>query len=890
LGILRASNYYDLLSRKGGRTRMSKKLLIVESPAKVKTIGKVLGRDYTVLASYGHVRDLPPKDGSIDVDNGFAARYEVIDRNSKYVDQIVKAARDVDEILLATDLDREGEAISWHISEVLKEKKQLRDLPMSRVTFAEITPKAIKDAILHPRPLNMDLVNSQQARRALDYLVGFKLSPVLWMKVQRGLSAGRVQSPTLRMIVDREDEIERFVAQEYWTIEASLNQNGAAFPAKLTHYQNAKLEQFDLHETGAANAARDELEKQARSQGKGPIGALKVLDIQRKDRLRRPAPPFITSTLQQEAARKLGFGAQRTMRVAQALYEGIAIDEGQVGLISYMRTDSVNLSNDALADLRETIARQFGQHLLPAAPVEYKSKSKNAQEAHEAIRPSSAARTPASIRKYLKDDEYALYELIWKRTLACQMKPAVLNTVAVDLACGVGNKFRANGSTVVEAGFLTVYEEGRDVKSEDDESGMLPVLTVGELIPMENLVADQHFTEPPPRYSEATLVKAMEEIGIGRPSTYASTVQVLLAREYVTLENKRFYPTDVGKVVSRFLAGHFTQYVDYDFTAKLEDELDAVSRGEESYIPVLERFWKPFKALIDEKTETVSRAEASSARVLGLDPLSGKEVSVRIGRFGPFVQIGTKDDEEKPKFASLRPGQKMDSVSFDDAMKLFDLPRKFGPDHQGREITIAIGRFGPFAKVGAMYVSLGKEDDPYTISLERTIELIQAKEAANAARTIKTFNDGAIQVLQGKYGPYITDGQKNGKIPKGMEATDLSLEDCVAALEAAPATRPKNSRAAAKNATERAKRDVAARRGKSATVKVAKSASKKSKLASSETAVTPPVKKVAVKKATAKKAAAKKAATKKTVVKKAGATKTVAKKAAAKKVAAARKG
>jgi DNA topoisomerase I len=866
---------------------MSKKLLIVESPAKVKTIGKVLGRDYIVMASYGHVRDLPNKDGSIDTENDFAMKYEIIERNSKYVDQIAKAAKEVDEILLATDLDREGEAISWHIAEILRAKKLTKDKPMQRVTFSEITPKAIKDAILHPRPLSMNLVNAQQARRALDYLVGFNVSKVLWRKVSGAKSAGRVQSPALRMIAEREDEIEKFIPQEYWTIEASVNQNGAPFSAKLSHYKDQKLAQFDLASAEPAQDARATLLGHAMRQGgtppKGPLGALKVTDIQRKDRQRRPAAPFTTSTLQQEAARKLGFGSQRTMRTAQSLYEGVNTSEGQVGLITYMRTDSVNLSNDALADIRATISNQFGPHLLPPAPIEYKSKSKNAQEAHEAVRPSSAARTPESVRKYLKDDEYRLYELIWRRTIACQMKPAVLNTVSVDMECGKGNLFRANGSTVVEAGFLTVYEEGRDVKSEEDESNMLPVLVIGDMVGLDSLAADQHFTEPPPRYSEASLVKAMEEIGIGRPSTYASIVQVLLAREYVTLENKRFYPTDVGRVLTRFLSGSFPDYVDYEFTARLEDELDEIALGDKEHIPLLQRFWVRLQELVSQ-TDSLTRAEASNARVLGVDPVSGKELSVRIGRYGPFAQIGTKDDEEKPRFASLRPGQKMDFITVDEALKLFDLPHKLGPDHRGREMTVAVGRFGPFVKVGAMYVSLPKTDDPYEVSAARAIEIIQDKEQVLAERVIKSFNDGAIEVLKGKFGPYITDGSKNGKIPKDVDPASLSLEDCIKALDAAPKARPKSSAAAAKNATERAKRDVAARKGKSATKKpAAKSTSAKllTKTEIDELAASNPVKKTAAKKAVAKKTASKKVATKKTATKKTTAKKAVAKKAIA---------
>ncbi len=864
---------------------MSKKLLIVESPAKVKTIGKVLGSGYAVMASYGHVRDLPNREGSVDTENDFAMQYEVIERNAKYVDQIARAAKDADEILLATDLDREGEAISWHIAEILRSKKLVKDKPMHRVTFAEITPKAIKEAIKHPRPLAMDLVNAQQARRALDYLVGFNVSRVLWRKLSGAKSAGRVQSPALRMICEREDEIEAFVAQEYWTIEAGLNQHGAVFGAKLTHYENNKLSQFDLNEAGSANAARASLLGLAARQGgtppKGPLGALKVTDIQRKDRQRRPSPPFITSTLQQEASRKLGFGAQRTMRTAQALYEGVNTSEGQVGLITYMRTDSVNLSNDALSDLRAAISSLYGAHLLPAAPVEYKSKNKNAQEAHEAIRPTSALRTPESVRKYLKDDEFRLYELVWKRSIACQMKPAILNTVSVDLECGRGNSFRATGSTVVEAGFLTVYEEGRDVKSEDDESSMLPVLTVGELVGLETLSADQHFTEPPPRFSEATLVKAMEEIGIGRPSTYATIVQVLQAREYVTLENKKFYPTDVGRVLTKFLSSSFGDYVDYEFTARLEDELDEIAGGEKPHLPLLQRFWKRLQSLI-EQTEGLTRAEASSARVLGIDPVSGLEVSVRVGKYGSFAQIGVKEDDNKPRFASLRAEQRIATITLEEALKLFDLPRKLGPDREGREMTVAIGRFGPYVKVGSQYVSLAKTDDPYEVDAKRAQELIDEKAAMLAARTIKSFNDGAIQVLRGKFGPYITDGSKNGKIPKTIEPESLTLEDCLAALETATPSKYKSKAAAAKSSTERAKRSLEQR--KTRTVSAEPKLVSAAQIAKAEKAA---AKKAGAKKPATKQAAAKKTAAKKTGAKKTGAKKTGAKKSPAKKATSA---
>ena len=832
---------------------MAKNLLIVESPAKVKTINKVLGKDFQVMASYGHVRDLPSKDGSVDTEHDFHMAYEVIDRNEKHVDAIAKAARAADSIYLATDLDREGEAISWHVYEILREKKLIANKDIHRVTFAEITPKAIKEAIAHPRELSLDLINAQQARRALDYLVGFNLSPLLWKKVQRGLSAGRVQSPALRMIVEREEEIERFIPREYWTIEADCFA-GQPFTAKLSQLGGKKVDQFDLNDEAKATAARERVLAGARAHK--PKGALKVADIQRKDRQRRAAPPFITSTLQQEAARKLGFGTQRTMRIAQGLYEGVDVGEGgQIGLITYMRTDSVHLSNDALAELRHAIEREFGADKLPPGPQFYKTKSKNAQEAHEAIRPTSALRTPSSIAKYLTPDQLKLYELIWKRTLACQMKPALLNTVSVDLEAGKGDILRASGTTVVDPGFLAVYEEGRDQKNEDDEAGAkLPPMEVGQLVDLNELRAEQHFTEPPPRFSEASLVKALEEYGIGRPSTYASIIQVLLAREYVTLEQRRFQPTDVGRVVAKFLAGHFTQYVDYEFTAKLEDELDAVARGEKDWVPVLREFWVPFKAQVEEKDSQVTRAEVTQGRVLGLDPKTGKEISVRLGRFGPFVQIGTKDDEDKPRFASLRAGQKMDSITLPEALKLFELPRQLGKNAEGEEISVGIGRFGPFVKAGSTYASIPAGTDPYEIDLDAAVELVRAKREALANRVIASFQDGAIQILRGKFGPYITDGSKNGKIPKDVAPEDLSEADCVAILAAAPAKAAGKGRFGRKGGKPEAPK-------KTRTVKAKAEPAAGDKPA--------PKKKAAAKKASAKKPAAKKSSAAKTTTRKA---------------------
>ena len=758
---------------------MAKNLLVVESPAKAKTINKYLGKDFTVLASYGHVRDLVPKEGAVDPDANFAMRYETIDRSEKHVDAIAKAAKAADAIYLATDPDREGEAISWHIAEILAERGLLEGRDLQRVVFTEITPRAIKEAMARPRAISAPLVDAQQARRALDYLVGFNLSPVLWRKVQRGLSAGRVQSPALRMIVEREEEIEAFVAREYWSVEAEVAHPSQPFTARLSKLDGQKVEQFTITNADDAEAARARIAAAAQ-------GRLHVTDVGSKERKRRPAPPFTTSTLQQEAARKLGFTTRKTMQVAQKLYEGVAIgEEGTVGLISYMRTDSVTLSQDALGEIRDVIARDFGTASLPDKPNVYQTKSKNAQEAHEAVRPTSALRTPAQVARYLTDDERKLYELVWKRAVASQMIPATLNTVTVELAAGSEHSFRASGTTVVVAGFLAVYEEGRDAfdpkskaarEDDDGEARKLPAMKPGDNIPLDRIHADQHFTQPPPRFTEAALVKALEEYGIGRPSTYASIIQTLLFRKYAEMEGRSFRPTDVGRAVSNFLSSHFTRYVDYDFTANLEDELDAVSRGEEAWVPLMAKFWGPFKELVDQKSESVDRSEATGARELGSDPKSGKPVSVRLGRYGPYAQIGDKDTDETLQFASLRPGQSMHTITLDDAIELFKLPRKLGEDN-GEEVSVGIGRFGPFAKRGSTYASLKKEDDPYTIDLARAVLLIEEKEEIARNRIIKEWDGSDIQVLNGRYGAYISDGKLNGKIPKDREPASLSLEE-----------------------------------------------------------------------------------------------------------------
>ena len=611
---------------------MSNRLVIVESPAKAKTIKKYLGKDYQVLASYGHVRDLIPKEGAVDPDNDFAMKYQTIDKNAKHAQAIIAAAKEADEILLATDPDREGEAISWHILELLREKKVLKDKPVHRIVFHEITKNAIQAAAQQPREVSMDLVNAQQARRALDYLVGFKLSPLLWRKVRRGLSAGRVQSPALRMIVERELEIEAFKHQEYWTITSEDSFNKAEFTSKLIQYQGKKVEQFTVTQEKQATDIRTDLEKLAN-------GILTVVNVDKKKRHRYPAAPFITSTLQQEAARKLGFTTKKTMQIAQQLYEGIDIGEGTTGLISYMRTDSVNLAQEAIAEIRQLIAELYDAKDLPKDAVVYKTKAKNAQEAHEAIRPTSVHHKPNDIKDYLTPDQYKLYNLIWKRTIACQMIEATLNTVAIDLACGHNNNlFRANGSTVANPGFMKVYLEGEDdTKQQDGDEKLLPELKMGDVVTLNKIICGQHFTEPPPRYSEASLVKALEEHGIGRPSTYASIISTLQQREYVTLDSKRFKPTDVGRVVTRFLTSYFERYVDYAFTAKLEDSLDEVADGKKEWIPLLREFWLPFISLIQDTDKSVQRKDVTQETIDEKCPKCGGALAKRLGRSGTFI-------------------------------------------------------------------------------------------------------------------------------------------------------------------------------------------------------------------------------------------------------------
>ena len=848
---------------------MADNLVIVESPAKAKTIKKYLGKDFEVLASYGHVRDLVPKEGAVDPARKFAMKYDIIERNERHVDAISRALRKAKSLYLATDPDREGEAISWHLRELLEARGDLDGKQVHRVEFFEITRNAVREAVENPRELSLDLVNAQQARRALDYLVGFNLSPLLWKKVRRGLSAGRVQSPALRMICEREAEIQAFIPREYWTLDAEGEARGAQgpqpFPLRLVEFDGRKVEQFSFTDadralaveqalcaaTGAgspapaaslaktdADAASSETEK-PETPRLLPPGTLRVLSVERKQRNRNPAPPFTTSTLQQEAARKLGFGAQRTMRLAQQLYEGVDYGEGAVGLITYMRTDAVNLANEAIGEIRQVIARLYGE------------------EAHEAIRPTSAAVLPQMLEGRIDNDLQRLYALIWKRAVACQMTHAVFDTVAIDLLAGPDGPrrhlLRANGSTLVFAGFMAVYLEGVDDAAEDDDDRILPPLTEGDAVQLIKLRGSQHFTEPPPRFSEASLVKALEEHGIGRPSTYASIITTLKDREYVDMDGRRFIPTDIGRIVNNFLSAHFGRYFDYGFTAAMEDELDAVSRGEESWIEPLKKFWQPFIDQVEQVEKTVTRDEAAQSRELGTDPASGKPVSVRMGRFGPFVQIGTREDTDKPRFAGLRPGQKMNTIKFDEAMQLFQLPRKLGNNDEGEPLEANIGRFGPYIKYGAKYASLKVEDDPYTITLERACEVVAAKKVADANRTIQDFGIDDIQVLNGRYGPYITDKARNARIPKDRDPKTLTLEECRALLAAAP---------------QRPGRGRFGRGGKAATKKggAKKGAAKKTAVNRDATAPAgdtdtgPEVKGPAVKKAVKKKAPAKKKA------------------------------
>lgn len=826
------------------------KLLIVESPSKAKTLKKYLGSDFEVLASYGHVRDLIPKNGAVDPTQQFAMKYDIIDRNSKHVDAIAKAVKSADSIYLATDPDREGEAISWHIAEILAEKKLLKNKLLKRVEFNEITQTAVKQAIDHPRDIAMNLVNAQQARRALDYLVGFNLSPLLWKKIRRGLSAGRVQSPALRLIVERELEIEAFTSQEYWSIHLDALKHAHRFNAKLIQLNGEKVEQFTVTNH----------DQQADIVGKlliASAGKTTVSRVEKKQRSRSPAAPFTTSTLQQEAVRKLGFTTSRAMRVAQQLYEGIDVGSGTVGLITYMRTDSFSLAAEAVMQIRDYVKKNFEADYLPKSPIMYKTKAKNAQEAHEAIRPTDIFRSPASVRQYLNDEQFKLYEMIWKRTLACQMTQAKYDAVSVDLAVGSdATLFRASGQTLVFPGFIAVYMEGTDDDEEESEA-KLPHLETGEVLAVEKIYGDQHFTEPPPRYSEASLVKALEEYGIGRPSTYASIISTLQDREYVLLDKKRFTPTDVGRVVNKFLTEHFTQYVDYDFTAKLENELDEIAEGNRDWIPVMDKFWqgfnqqiinkadvdRPGNELIDEQCPKCGRqlqkqlsrfgtfigctgynaepkcdykrsmngtAQAGTDPVtIGTDTESGKDIYLMNGPYGPYLQVGmaVEGEKKKPKRVSIPKEISVATMNIDTANMLLSLPRDLGLHPEtGKKIVANIGRFGPYVNHDGKFKSIPKSESVFSIDLTGAVTLLAAANTGPAPIADlgpHPSGEGRVEVYAGRYGPYVQHAKIRATLPKSVSPEELTLDDAITLLnekaaKEAPAKKPTAKKASMK--------------------------------------------------------------------------------------------
>ena len=850
------------------------KLVIVESPSKSKTLKKYLGADYEILASYGHVRDLEPKTGAVDTES-FSMKYQIIERNAKHVDAIVKAAKKADEVLLATDPDREGEAISWHISEILKERKV--KTPMKRVAFYEITESAIQDAVRHPREIATDLVDAQQARRALDYLVGFNLSPLLWRKISPGLSAGRVQSPALRMIVEREEEIEAFVPREYWTLHLDTHKGAQPFTAKLTHFKGEKLEQFSVE-----HEARSK-EWLAMLEGKDA----RVMRIEKKRRARHPGAPFTTSTLQQAGVRQLGMTTDRVMRTAQQLYEGIDLGEGPVGLITYMRTDSVNLAQEAITDIRKYVGANFDKEFLPPAAIAYKAKTKNAQEAHEAVRPTAVIRTPEAVKPFLTHDQARLYELIWKRTVACQMTPAQFDTVAADITVGEGT-FRATGQTLAFAGFLAVYQD-----DEDEEESKLPALAEGETLPVDRLYGEQHFTQPPPRYTEASLVKALEEYGIGRPSTYASIISTLQDREYVALEKKRFQPTDIGRLVNCFLTRHFTHYVDYDFTAKLEDKLDDVSNGKRVWSKLLGEFWKEFDGELKAKqdvergcpileacpkcgkplfmqaskrglfigcsgypecdyTRPLHAATAEGDNILGQDPASGLDVKLLSGRFGPYVQIGDMPEDKKapkPRRASWPKDIPLENATLELALKFLSLPREVGHHPTtGLPIVANNGRFGPYLLHDGKFKSIPKTDSVYEIDLPRALEVLameRAPRGASAAAALRTLgkhpgDDKDVTVHEGRYGPYVKHGSVNATLPKDVTPESVTLDEALELIAARvakgpakkparkAAVKPASEKKAAKKPTESGKEKPAAKKAPAKKAAGAKTTTKKS--------------------------------------------------------------
>ncbi|MEE2688736.1 MAG: type I DNA topoisomerase [Pseudomonadota bacterium] len=844
-------------------------VVIVESPAKAKTINKYLGADYRVLASYGHVRDLPSKDGSVRPDDDFSMSWEVDSKSKNRMDEIAKALKGQDRLILATDPDREGEAISWHVEEVLRQRKALNNVNVSRVVFHEITKDAILEAMQQPRPINQELVDAYLARRALDYLVGFTLSPVLWRKLPGSRSAGRVQSVALRLICEREAKIEIFVPQEYWSVNGQFkNAKGFLFPARLTHLDGERLDRLAIKSEAEANAAQSAIE----------ASTFTVASVEKKTVQRKPAAPFTTSTLQQEASRKLRFGASRTMQLAQRLYEGIDMGGETVGLITYMRTDSVTLSSEAIGGCRRLIEADFGDRYLPKNPRIYRTKAKNAQEAHEAIRPTDLFRRSADVKPYLDEDQFRLYELIWKRTLASEMENAVFDQVANDLKSDDGKiTLRANGSVLKFDGFLKLYQEGRDDKSEDDsDNRRLPEMNEGEASDLQSVETEQHFTQPPARYSEASLVKKMEELGIGRPSTYASILKVLQDRNYVRLERRQFIPEDRGRLVTTFLTCFFERYVEYDFTAGLEQQLDDISGGRLNWKKVLREFWRDFSRSTKETASlkfsevldaldedlgphffpAAEDGNAEAARlcpvckegrlslklgrygafvgcgnypeckytrqlavgtkgnddddsllaagpvVLGIDPETGLDISLRKGPYGPYIQLGEalpadkekKQKAIKPKRVSLPKGMIPADVTLEIALKLLSLPRDVGAHPETSDvITAGIGRFGPYLRYQSKYTSLSTEDDVLSIGLNRAVTILAEAKPSGARELGNHPDDGKpITVRKGRYGPYVKHGRTNATLPKDSEVDEVTLEQAVELIAAKVAKGNKN--------------------------------------------------------------------------------------------------
>ena len=829
-------------------------IVIVESPAKAKTINKYLGPDYQVIASYGHVRDLPSKDGSVDPDEDFRMHWSVDTKSGKRLSDIAKAVKDADRLILATDPDREGEAISWHVLEVLRAKKALNGKPVERVVFNAITRDAVLDAMRHPRQIDADLVDAYLARRALDYLVGFTLSPVLWRKLPGARSAGRVQSVALRLVCDRENEIETFVPQEYWSVVVTLETpDGARFVSRVVGFGGDKIGRLDIPDEATARRVEAALRS----------GDYRVVSIEAKPVRRNPPPPFTTSTLQQEASRKLGFAAARTMQVAQRLYED--------GRITYMRTDGVDVAPEAIAATRAVIGKDFGARYVPDKARHYQVKAKNAQEAHEAIRPTELSRSPASFGGSLEPDQARLYELIWKRMVASQMASAEIERTTVDIEAGSADRvaLRATGQVVRFDGFLTLYQEGRDDETEDEDSKRLPPMKEGDRLAERGIAVDQHFTEPPPRYTEATLIKKMEELGIGRPSTYTATLSVLRDREYVRLEKRQLIPEDKGRLVTAFLSSFFERYVEYDFTADLEEKLDKVSNGDISWKDLLRDFWRQFSADV-ANTKDLRVAEVLEAlnellgphvfpkradggdprqcpscgtgklslklgkfgafigcsnypecrytrqlavtngngdgaelggdgtRTLGQDPETGLDVTVRTGRFGPYVQLGEATEEnKKPKRASLPKGWDPATIDLDRALALLALPRDVGPHPEtGTMITAGIGRYGPFVQNDGTYANLDSAEEVFSVGLNRAVSLIAEKKAGGgrgrgraAPKALKTLGEhptdgGSITVREGRYGPYINHGKINATLPKDVTPESVTMEMALELLAA----------------------------------------------------------------------------------------------------------